>query len=747
METLTFEPLISPALWLTLAVAALALLGWYGWHRPAGLPRWRWGIVLVLMGLGQALVLLILLNPTWVAPVTPPAGKPLLTILVDASGSMATADLPGGRTRYQAASRLAKECATALDQRFEVRLATFAGAVAPSGPGELEARPADGGVTDLAGAIAFSLEDRPQGQALMLFSDGIHNAGGGADRVLEAARLARARACSIYPCTFGGNAEVKDLAVEFRSPQELAFIEQKVYLTVLMKQHGFDGQTAHLSLLHGGETIARREVPLAREDVTEVHFEVSQAKAGLYRYEVKDDSLPGEVSQANNTSTLLLRVVDKPVRVLLLEGKPYWDAKFLMRTLLLDPSIEVDAVVRVGENRFHRRRLTRPGKDRTASSALHEDWEVKAGFSEFLTQGSGLSSYQILVLGRNADVFLTEPVLAQVRQWVLRDGGSLVCYRGQPTAQVSQRLGQLLPLRWIPARESRFHVNLTERGRDLRWISPGGQEPAGVVLSRLPTLATASLAEQPKPLAVVLAQAGERENPVVVYQPYGTGRVVVIEGAGMWRWAFLPPPHQQLDEVYPLLWHNLLHWLVSSADLLPGQKLALRSDKVRFRTTEPATGTLLLREDLAKGPIPTVELRSDGVAATTHTPVPMDDEPGTYRIMFGKLPEGHYQARVSGSDAGDPSGSAAFDVRNLFEEQLDLKARPDLMARIARESGGLVLDSGSASETIGRFQEHQDRSQPARVRRFPAWDRWWVLVTIFGVWCTAWAVRRHGGLI
>ena len=42
--------------------------------------------------------------------------------------------------------------------------------------------------------------------------------------------------------------------------------------------------------------------------------------------------LPGEVSAANNTASLLLRVVDQPVRVLLLEGKPYWDTKFLIRS-------------------------------------------------------------------------------------------------------------------------------------------------------------------------------------------------------------------------------------------------------------------------------------------------------------------------------------------------------------------------------------------------------------------------------
>ena len=61
---------------------------------------------------------------------------------------------------------------------------------------------------------------------------------------------------------------------------------------------------------------------------------MSHKTAGLYRYEVRADALPGEVTTVNNTAPLLLRVVDQPIRVLLLEGKPYWDTKFLVRTLV-----------------------------------------------------------------------------------------------------------------------------------------------------------------------------------------------------------------------------------------------------------------------------------------------------------------------------------------------------------------------------------------------------------------------------
>jgi hypothetical protein len=758
MATLTFEPLIAPALWLTLALAGAALLAVYGWRRPGAVTRRRWAGAVALMGLGQALVLGILLNPTWVEPVTPPAGKPLLTVVVDATASMAAPDAAGGATRYQAALGLARSLAEASAARFEVRVQTFAGSVTPAEVADLAARAPQGQVTDLAAAVTGSLqEDRPQGQGLVLLSDGIHNAGGGTARVLDAARAARALACPVFTRTFGGDHEVKDLAVELRSPQELAYVGQKVPIPVLVRQHGLSGARATLALRHDAEEVERRQVLIPPSETTEVRFELQRNKVGLYRYEVRAEPLPGEVSLVNNTAPLLLRVVDQPIRVLLLEGKPYWDNKFLMRTLSADPSVELDCLVRMSASRLYRRTLSRslgrePAAKDPPAPAVRESWQVLPGPSEVLAKGDGFRAYQVIVLGRDAEVFLTEPVLGQLRAWLLRDGGCLVCYRGQPMSQVGQRLGQLLPVSWAPARESRFRPSLTERGRDLRWFPGQGADPTAEAFAGLPTLATAARPDQPRPLAVVLATANApapgADSPVVTYQPYGSGRVVTIEGSGMWRWAFLPPEHKAPDEVYRSLWHSLLRWLASSATLLPGQKLALRSDRVSFGTGEPATATLVLRDEAAGAQVPAVELQGDALdKPRTVTPVPLGDEPGVFRVAFGALPEGRYQARVAGSAATDAAGGTAFDVRRFADEQLDLKARPDLMARIARESGGAVLESGTPEEIISRFREYLERDRPQRVRRLSAWDRWWVLLGVFGVWAAAWAVRRSGGLV
>src|SRR5437763_16646841 len=102
MGSVTLELLIPASLWLALAIAGAALLIWYALRRPAVVPPARWVFTIALMSAGFALVLLILLNPMWQHAIEPPAGKPLLTILVDSSASMATPDADGGSTRFDA---------------------------------------------------------------------------------------------------------------------------------------------------------------------------------------------------------------------------------------------------------------------------------------------------------------------------------------------------------------------------------------------------------------------------------------------------------------------------------------------------------------------------------------------------------------------------------------------------------------------------------------------------------------------
>ena len=254
-----------------------------------------------------------------------------------------------------------------------------------------------------------------------------------------------------------------------------------------------------------------------------------------------------------------------------------------------------------------------------------------------------------MILGRNAEIFFTDNALAKLRKWLAEGEGSLVCFRGPPASQINQRLGELMPLRWAPAAESRFHMQLTGAGQALRWLPVAGNEKDQ--LAELPALATAHAAGGRQGAGRCAGHGGRRRrarpSPMIAYQPVGNGRVVVVEGAGMWRWAFLPPEHQQQEEIYGSLWRSLVRWLVANVGLLPSQRLALRADKLSFTTDENVTATLLVRD--WSGEPPQVELTGGPTGPPrTFRCVPRGNYPGQYCVGLGRLPEGRYALRVAG---------------------------------------------------------------------------------------------------
>ncbi|MBS0263142.1 MAG: VWA domain-containing protein [Planctomycetes bacterium] len=793
MVTLIFDPLISATVWVVAALLTGAVLVAYAWKRPSGISRLRWGAIQFWVALGAAALLIVLLNPSWQIRIPPPAEKPRLAILIDESASMSTSDLGPDKSRFEVATEIAEVCAAKLAETYDVDVRTFSKQLLPTTTQAVKQRRPDGLITDLAGAITQGIDSaRSSGQSLLVLSDGNHNAVGGTPRVLAAAALARSREIPVFTKTLGSDAEIHDLALRPQNPQQLAFAGQVVPLTALVRRRGNAPGAVSVILELDGKEVSRQAVYVTAGSEAEVRFQVDQAQRGLYRYEVRVETFPGEATEINNYGAFVLRVVDEPIQVLLVEGKPYWDAKFLARSLAADPSLELHSLVRVTPTRFLQRTLLRdgqpptgagrtsqakpgdsqtppaavPGEGQPAESevvpgdtgasqspvrgALTESWRVVPEGANVLADAKRLGAYQVVILGRDSDVFLSEEAISNLRQWVASDSGALVCFRGMPTSSSDERFEKLLPVQWQKSSEARFRMVLTERGRDLHWFdSPqGGTVDA---LPSLPALATSSPGERPKPLANVLASAsgnGTVDAPAVTYQPYGGGRVVVVEGAGMWRWAFLPPAYADYDAAYGTLWQSLLRWLVAGAGLLPGQDLALRTDQVTFPSGETATATLLVRREAAQGPIPAIELSGNGIDTPRQfVPTPLGDLPGVFRLDFGQLAEGRYQARIAGQPADKSGATTVFDVRSLSEEQLDKKARPDLMARIAASTGAIDFSSATADEIVKAFQAHLEQSRHERIQRTTAWDRWWVLAGIFFCWMCAWVLRRSGGLV
>ena len=778
LATWTIQPILPMGAWWLLVMISIVVVAGYLWRsRWDVLPRERFGIVLLLT-LSLAGPLIVLLNPISVETIARPDGKPQVHVLLDASASMRTDDLRGTSQskRWDSALDVAKTLAK-QHPYLDVQLHAFSDSGNSDGISSIspldEKHPGPiGRKSDLRHALnAILKQTNSGGQAVFLLSDGAHNAG--AERLLlESADVASSLNVPIYTTTFGTESGVKNIVLTARSPRLVMFPGRNVVVRLSIDQRGFKQEKVEVVAKEGDRILASQTLRLPTSGPEEIRFDIApierdpsrkapEFRQRAIRFEVA--SLPDEATDADNHVTVLMQPLEKPIETLVLEGKPYWDNKFLVRNFSSDPVLKVTAINRVNDDRFVEQKYE--AKEGGVDS-LSGTWRTIESKELPLDDLERLKQYRVIVLGRESGVFLSPEAIENVRQWLSQEGGCLVCSRGAPSSTMAQRLADIMPVRWTKGSESRFRGKLSDYGSDQIVLDSANLESDP--LEGMPSLETNTVSTVRPGLPQILMESRDSEGdsagvvPVITYQPYGMGQTIVVEGSGMWRWAFLPPQNADRDTVYPSLWQGLIQWIVARQDLLPGQQVALRPDRSMFLGGEEITGTMIVRE--ASITPPSLELYREGEKVKQVQPVASGTDPGVYRFNFGVQESGFFEVRtiLVKSEAGktptdgeqqlssndsDMFASTICEVRDFWLETLDVDARPDLMYQLAVKSGGRVVEPSDARGVLDEYHAKLQAARPEQFKRTPLWDRPWVLLTILGIWLCSWWIRRTCGLI
>ncbi len=778
LATWTIQPILPMGAWWLLVMVSIVVVVGYLWRsRWDVLPRERFGIVLLLT-LSLACPLIVLLNPISVETIARPDGKPQVHVLLDASASMRTDDIKGTSqaTRWASALDVAK---TLARQHPSLDVQVHAFADSGNSDGITVISPLDekhpgpvGRKSDLRNALNSILKQTNSGgQAVFLLSDGAHNAG--AERLLlESADVASSLNVPIYTTTFGTESGVKNVVLTARSPRLVMFPGRNVVVRLSIDQRGFKQEKVEVIAKERDTILASQTLRLPTSGPEEIRFDIApmekdpsqtapEFRQRAIRFEVA--TLPDEATDADNHVTVLMQPLEKPIETLVLEGKPYWDNKFLVRNFSSDPVLKVTAINRVNDDRFVEQKYE--AKEGGVDS-LSGTWRTIESKELPLDDLEKLKQYRVIVLGRESGVFLSPEAIENVRQWLSQEGGCLVCSRGAPSSTMAQRLADIMPVRWTKGSESRFRGKLSDYGSDQIVLDSANLESDP--LEGMPSLETNTVSTVRPGLPQILMESRDSEGdsagvvPVITYQPYGMGQTIVVEGSGMWRWAFLPPQNADRDTVYPSLWQGLIQWIVARQDLLPGQQVALRPDRSMFLGGEEITGTMIVRE--ASITPPSLELYREGEKVKQVQPVASGTDPGVYRFDFGVQESGFFEVRTMtlkseagklptdgeqqlSSNGSDMFASTICEVRDFWLETLDVDARPDLMYQLAVKSGGRVVEPSDARGVLDEYHAKLQAARPEQFKRTPLWDRPWVLLTILGIWLCSWWIRRTCGLI
>ncbi len=742
MHGLILNPLLPVPVILGLALLLLAVAA-TAYARDRGLGPVARSLLLLLRLGALAAILLLLLRPMRQQPAPREDRKPIFSLAVDVSGSMGTADLDG-QSRWQAArAALEWEEGRALWQLardYQFNLRAFSEQAPLTTLPELKTlRTADGLRTDLAGVLNLVAQEATLGDhaGLCLISDGRDNAGGD---VAAALGLLRARQVPVWTINLGADTSVRDAYLRARFSQNFLFAQQPARLQVTVAQSGYDGFHVNVHLYREDQYLESRQAVL-RQGLLQLDFPVQEARRGLFQYTVRLDPLPGEADTRNNERVLFARVVDQKTRALLVEARPHWDSKFLLRALQEDPNLEVTSIFYLTPNKVFAVR------ERTSDETLEKQADILP--LQMPRTREELYAYDCILLGKDMDTLLGADELKMLRDYAAERGGGLVFFRG-PAYHGRNELADLEPVIWDDEVLRDVPLQLTAEGQVSPIFSLDTPQPADLVVRTLPAMTSFTRVKDEKSLAVVLA-TGEapgleaRQLAALAYQRYGKGKVMTVSAGGLWRWSFLPDSLDALQGVYPRLWAQIIRWLVYDSDFLPGQDITFRSERTTYQPGERVRFVIRTREVPLDQYQPRISLQPPQGEPELITPTRVADS-GDFVAYYTPAQEGAYRATLQNNVGSPARDESRFTAYSDFEETRLVSSDPQLMAHIARQTGGETL----TLDQLGTLPERA-RAFAARAADTPrlvdAWDNGLVLACLFGILGLEWLLRRARGAL
>jgi hypothetical protein len=612
-------------------------------------------------------------------------------------------------------------------QHFAVDVRRFDRETRPVELAQLVSQEPQGDATDIGSALAGAVQELAEvkgAAGVLLVSDGRATT----DGALDAARLALARGVPIWTWCVGGPVPRRDLWIETPAAEALSFANTEVELAAMFHEAGYPNRSFNVELRSDDAVIETREVIPGADGTARVAFLVQAPAAGEHRYVFRVPPEPDEADTGNNESAVFLHVVGEKARVLLAEGQPHWDTKFLVQALKHDPRVELTAVYQLSPTR-HVALVSARGQEQRTEEDL------------FPRTAAALNHFDVIILGRNAESFFDDHTEALLTDFVARRGGSLVFARGKAYGGRFPALSKLEPVVWGEGAETT--VRLTPVAEHTVF------DLGEIQLDALPALDQAMVTLGEKPLATVLAANGPNAI-LLAHQRYGQGRVVTLNAAGLWRWAFGDVEQARGETAYGTFWLGLLRWLLAGDEFLPGADVALTSERREYTSDQTLQFLIRTREADAAGATNAwtnyqPHLTITGARQTIELP-PHPRHGGGWFAEAGPLAPGSYRVALT-NNVGQPAEIGLnVDVVSASVEKRELSADPDLMRRLAEISGGQVLNASQAARFDDVYQRWRATRQMAQ-QETTVWDHWWLLGIIIGLFGAEWWVRRREGLL
>jgi len=691
-----------PAWAWVLAFLAAATGAWLAYRRlpGSGVGRAALGSVRTLL---LVWLVAILAGPTLVLP-RERVERDRVVLLVDRSASLEIADLRGddGRRRSREAQlRSIVEGAAPVWERlaeehellwlgfdggpFELPLGSD-GATRSVWPAPAELGEPEGVRTRIGRSIGQALDlaaGRPIA-GIVLLSDG--RTSDPPDRALL--RRLEVESIPVFAVPLGSSAALGDVAISLVEAPRRAFPRDRIPVSVQLAATGAPPAApieVRLVDADSGRTLASVGVPVDRLDEPVVLSAQAPQAGGAANlaWRVEIDPGSADLVEENNRREIAIEVVDRPVRVLYIEGSPRWEYRFLKSLLVREASIESSIMLLSADRDF-------------AQEGDRPIARLPRSPEEF-------ADYDLVMLGDVPAGFFAPGQLEMIREQVATRGAGLVVIGGPrhtPRSWERTPLAEMLPFTGpltLAAHEVEVRLAPTDLAARLGILEldegTRGGWPIEMLEGEWARLRYAQRIDplRLKPTAEVLAEDPDEGAPLLVRMRYGAGQVLYLATDESWRWRY--GRGETLPERF---WVPLLRLLGREALAADAAPLRLRVGPALVAAGEPVSIELELAEgrgvDLGLASIAVVAERDDGTTLGEFEL--LQASPILYSGTWTPQRPGRVRIRVVEPEIVAIGGArieAEFEAARSDEEWRRPDADHALLAAIADATGGAVV--------------------------------------------------------
>lgn len=752
-----FERAFPAWLWVGLIVAAGVYAAW-SYRRIIG-PRWariglatlRWMVVVLLMALVS--------GPRLVEQ-SESVEKDWVVVMLDRSASMTIRDVEQGAAQRESREEQLRAALGATRSMWEelakdrtlVWLGFDSGAYdLPTGDsGTVRAMTdPEGRTTSISGALDQALTRsaaRPV-SAFVVISDGraTHEPPRALVQRLQAARI------PVHTVALGSEQTIGDVGLVSIEAPPLAFVGDITPVIANVERLGATGApSATIRLIERatGLTLDERRVTFAEGETrarAALSVRADAAKVAEWDVVVVPDA-PDLIDQ-NNTRQVSVEMVDRPLRVLYVDGYPRWEQRYVKNLLIREGSIKSSNLLLAPDRRY-----TQEGD--VIVAALPDSPE-------------GWAEYDVVILGDvRPDVFTIEQ-LTQLREHVAIRGAGLIFIAGEgamPGDWWNTPLADLLPM-------------------SAQAIAAGAGEREGVIVrptpvaDRLGVLRLGASADDPwpaaltdpsmgwsllrwvqridpaqlKPTAQILAEGtlagGDPVGPVVLAMRYGAGRSLYVATDETWRWRY------GQGEVLPeRFWLQMVRMLGRGSLSRAGRAAILEVTPSRATTSAPVRISVeLVDQSIIDMGLPSVAVRIGRQGDEAETELTLKPESlrtgassggGSHIYSTTWIPPepGEWVVRVTESDLALSELHETVEVFFPDDELRTPETDHPLLARLSDETGGVAFTPASLS---GLPENLRSRERVTLRERYETlWDSPLALILLISLLTVEWVGRR-----